>query len=99
MHVPFATKVTKGQINNGSISQNELHKVYKECAKVHAFIKKCIIYSFSLSMLLYYFGILQSNYLQSPGLIQGQIYLTILKPYEAAPLAAFLILAAPQLPR
>ena len=36
-------KVTKGQIHDGSISQNTFHVVYKSCAKCHAFIKKCII--------------------------------------------------------
>ena len=36
-------KITKGQIHDGSISQNTFHEVYKPCAKCHAFIKKCTI--------------------------------------------------------
>ena len=46
MHVTLARKVTRGQIHDGSVSQNELHMVYKVCAKFHAFIKKYTIQSF-----------------------------------------------------
>ena len=50
MHVTLVRKVTKGQINNGSISQNEFHMVNNVCAKFHPFIKKCTIQSFSMSI-------------------------------------------------
>ena len=46
MHVKLAQKVTKGQIHDGSISQNNCHDLYKICAKFYAFITKCTIDSY-----------------------------------------------------
>ena len=54
MHVKLAQKVTKGQIHDGSISQNNFHDVYKICAKFHAFIIKRTIDSyFEYAAILY----------------------------------------------
>ena len=35
-------KVTKGQISNGTISQNMCHEEYYLCGKFHSFMKECI---------------------------------------------------------
>ena len=47
MYVEFVQKVTKGQIHDGSISQNTLYEVYKLYAKCHTFIKKCRIFCYA----------------------------------------------------
>ena len=46
MHVTLARKVTKRQIQDDSISQNELHMVYNMCAGTfHAFM--LILYEYA----------------------------------------------------
>ena len=53
MDVEFAQKVTKGQICDGSISQNIFYDMQKLCAKCHAFVKKVhnyLLYSSTIYM-------------------------------------------------
>ena len=40
----MATKVTKGQISDGTISKNTCFEEYYLCGKFHGFMKKCTIF-------------------------------------------------------
>ena len=48
MYVEFVQKVTKGQIHDGSISQNTLYEVYKLYAKCHTLSKSAEFFAMQL---------------------------------------------------
>jgi len=50
----MAIMVTKGQINDGTMSQNTRHEQYYLCGKFRRFMKKCTILSILGTMLLCY---------------------------------------------